>query len=336
MPLATGKLPADLLASLLARIPRTDPRVLIGPAIGQDAAVIDVGDHYLVAKTDPITFATDDIGWYAVNVNANDVACMGARPQWFLASVLLPAGQADFEMAETILVNIAEACAALNIAFVGGHTEITHGLPRPLVMGAMLGQVAKDKLVTSSGAQVGDVIFLTKSVPLEGTALIAREKENDLYRRGISEESIRRAKGFLREPGISVLREALLLADAGVATAMHDPTEGGLATGLWELAQSAGVGVVVDQAQIPFNREGIELCAIFGLDPMGVIASGSLLFTTPPHRLDRAMHLMQSAGIACRAIGQVVPREAGVTLVRNGQPQELRRFDRDEIARLFD
>ncbi|MBI5033859.1 MAG: AIR synthase family protein [Chloroflexi bacterium] len=335
-PLATGKLPSELLASLLARIPQTDPRVVIGPAIGQDAAVIDMRDHYLVAKTDPITFATDDIGWYAVNVNANDIACMGAHPQWFLASVLLPEGRTDWGMAETIVAQIVEACAALRIAFVGGHTEITYGLDRPLVIGAMLGQVAKDKLVTSRGAHIGDMVFLTKSIPLEGTALIAREKETELSQRGCSDEVLSRAKKFLRDPGISVLREALIVADAGLTTAMHDPTEGGLATGLWELAQAAQVGLEIEQAQILFNQEGVELCAVYGLDPMGVIASGSLLFTARPDHAGQVTALMQNAGIACCAIGRVVPREEGITLVRDGQHQELRRFERDEIARLFD
>ncbi len=335
LPLETGKLPAELLALLLARIPQTDPRVLVGPAIGRDAAVIDLGDQYLVAKTDPITFATDDIGWYVVNVNANDIACMGARPHWFLASVLLPAGRTDPVMAETIFSHITEACAALGVALVGGHTEITYGLERPLVIGAMLGLVAKDKLVTSSGAHIGDLVFLTKTVPLEGTALIAREKEMDLRQRGFSSESLDRAKRFLRDPGISVVREAQIASEMGGATAMHDPTEGGLATGLWELAQAAQVGLVIDEERISFNKEGIELCAIYGLDPLGVIASGSLLFTAPAERAERVTDLIQSAGIPCRAIGRVVPPEEGVTLARGNQRHSLRRFERDEIARLF-
>jgi len=334
-PLPTGKLPADLLAALLTRTPHFDPRVAVGPGIGQDAAVIDMGDHYLVAKTDPITFATDDIGWYAVNVNANDIACMGAHPKWFMASVLLPEGHADAAMAETIFAQITGACAASNVTLVGGHTEITYGLTRPLVIGAMLGEVAKDKLVTSAGARVGDVVVLTKSVPLEGTALIARERESDLRARGFSDEFIARAKGLLHDPGISIVREALIAADAGLATAMHDPTEGGLATGLWELAQAAQVGLVIGEEQIPFSKEGADLSTAYGLDPMGVIASGSLLITTPANTAEHLIDRLAGVGIPCAAIGRVVAREGGLALVRGGQRRALPRFEVDEIARLF-
>ena len=338
--LSTGKLPADLLAALLARVPRDDPRVIVGPNIGQDAAVIDPstdsgGDHYLVAKTDPITFATDDIGWYAVNVNANDIACMGARPKWFLATALLPAGRADAAMAETILAQILDACAALNIALVGGHTEITYDLPRAIVVGAMLGEVAKDKLVSSAGAHVGDVVLLTKFAPLEGAALIAREKENDLRARGFADEFIARAKNLLRDPGISVVREALIAADAGLATALHDPTEGGIATGLWELAHASRVGLEIDEDAIPLAEEGRTLCAAYGLDPLGVIASGALLLTTPAEQADRLKNFLARANIRCAAIGRVVPREDGVTLKRGTARRALPRFDADEITRIL-
>ena len=329
----TGKLPADLLAVLLTRVAPKDPRVILGPGIGQDAAVIDQGNHYLVAKTDPITFATDDIGWYAVNVNANDIACMGARPKWFMASVLLPKGRADAAMAEMIFNQIIAASAALDIALVGGHTEITYDLARPLVIGAMLGEVAKDRLVTSAGARVGDAVLLTKSVPLEGTALIAREKENDLRARGFSDEFITRAKGRLRVPGISIVREALIAAEAGLATAMHDPTEGGLATGLWELAQAARVGLVIDADAIPVLPEGAALCAAYRLDPLGVIASGALLITTPA--AEQLRNLLARAGIQSAIIGHVVSAEEGLTLLRRGERRAFPRFAVDEIARLF-
>ncbi len=332
--LPVGKLPAELLAALLSQIPR-DPRVVVGPGIGQDAAVIDIGDHYLVAKTDPITFATDDIGWYAVHVNANDIACMGARPQWFMVSALLPSQQADAAMAEKIFKQITEACAALKIALVGGHTEITFDLNRPILVGAMLGEVRRDKLVTSRGARVGDVVLLTKEVPLEGTALIAREKQADLQSRGFSVDSIARAKNLLRDPGISVVREALIAAEAGAATAMHDPTEGGLATGLRELAQASDVGLAIDGDAIPFSKEGLELCAAYGLDPLGVIASGSLLLTTPGEKADDLLNRFNRAGVKCAVIGRVVLPEEGLTITRHRVAQPLPRFEVDEIARLF-
>jgi hydrogenase maturation factor len=333
--LPVGKLPAELLATLLSQLPRSDPRVVIGPGIGLDAAVIDMGDHYLVAKTDPITFATDDIGWYAVNVNANDIACMGAQPKWFMVSALLPPERADTAMAERIFKQITEACAALDIALVGGHTEITFDLNRPILVGAMLGEVAKDKLVTSRGARSGDVVLLTKAVPLEGTALIAREKEDDLKKRGFSDDFLARAKNLLRIPGISVVREALIAAEEGAATAMHDPTEGGLATGLRELAQASQAGLALDGDAIPFLKEGIELCAAYRLDPLGVIASGSLLLTTPAEKANDLINRFKSAGVECAAIGRVVPAEEGLTITRGGVVGQLPRFEVDEVARLF-
>ena len=138
--------------------------------------MFDFGDRYLVAKTDPITFATSEIGWYAVNVNANDVAVMGATPRWFLATVLLPAGLATAEMAERIFADIFDACAALGVSLAGGHTEITHSLDRPIISGTMLGEIAKHRLITTSGARPGDAVLLVKAVPIEGTALIALER----------------------------------------------------------------------------------------------------------------------------------------------------------------
>ncbi|HOQ28727.1 MAG TPA: AIR synthase related protein, partial [Armatimonadota bacterium] len=147
-----GKLPAELLARLLSRHPVTDPRVLVGPAPGEDAAAIDMGDRVLVAKTDPITFATDAIGWYAVNVNANDIATMGAEPRWFLATVLLPEG-AEERLAEEIFEQIATACEELGIALVGGHTEITYGLSRPVIAGCLLGEAERERLLPSRGAR---------------------------------------------------------------------------------------------------------------------------------------------------------------------------------------
>src|SRR5262245_51302084 len=180
--LPVGKLRADFLERLLGKYVPGGERVIVGPRVGEDAAVIDVGDRYLVATTDPITFATDDAGWYALHVNANDVAVRGARPLWFLATVLLPEGATSEARVEALFDELGAACAELGVALVGGHTEVTAGLPRPIVVGSMLGEVAKGDLVTTAGARVGDVLLLTKGVPLEGAALLAREKGDEARR----------------------------------------------------------------------------------------------------------------------------------------------------------
>jgi hydrogenase expression/formation protein HypE len=329
-----GKLPAEHLARLLARYAPTDPRVVLGPGVGRDAAVISFDDRYLVAKTDPITFASDEIGWYAVNVNANDVACTGATVRWFLTTLLLPGGQASPQLVDTIFNQVADACRKLEIEMVGGHTEITYGLDRPIVVGCMLGEVMPERLVRSDGAQPGDVLIVTKGIAVEGTAIIAREKADDLA--GLDRSLLERCQGFLYDPGISVVRDAAVATAAGTVHAMHDPTEGGLATGLRELGEAAGVGLVVDEAAIPVLSETHTLCTRLGLDPLGLIASGALLMAVAPGDAGAVLDALQEAGIAAARIGRVVEREEGVVLSGAAGERPLPVFERDEIARLFE
>ncbi len=334
-PLPLGKLPGGFLQAVLDKHARADPRVVVGPRVGEDAAVIDVGDRYLVATADPITFATDDLGWYALHVNANDVVVRGATPRWFLATLLLPSGTTDEDGVRTLFAQLAEACEALEVTLVGGHTEVTHGLDRPIVAGTMLGEVAKDRLVTTGGARVGDAIVLTKGVPLEGAAIIAREKEAEARARGVPAAAIRRARGFLRAPGISVRPEAEIACELARVHAMHDPTEGGIATALHELAEAAGVGLRVDRDRIMVLPEGRLLCEAFGLDPLGTIASGALLMTLDPAEAGVVIHALARESIDCHFIGQVVDRSQGVTLVDGAKSWPLPVFHQDEITRLF-
>lgn len=329
-----GKLPAEHLARLLGRYGRPDARLVIGPRPGEDVAVIDMGDRYLVAKSDPITFATDEIGRYVVNVNANDIACSGATPHWFLATLLLPEGKTDLQLVESIFAQIAQACDALDITLVGGHTEITYGLERPILVGHMLGEVTPERFVATAGARVGDDIILTKRIAVEATAIIAREKEAEL--KGVLDGALlQRCRDFLHDPGISVVRDAQLAQAAGQVHAMHDPTEGGLATGLWELAQAAGVGLEIEAAAIPVWPETRILCAHFGLDVLGVIASGSLLIACPPGETPAILDALNGAGIPATAIGRAVEPDAGCRLLTADGAQPLPTFARDEIARLF-
>lgn len=334
--LPIGKLPGDLLQAVLDKHARDDPRVIVGPRTGEDAAVIDMGDRYLVATADPITFATAELGWYALHVNANDIVVRGATPRWFMATLLLPPGRTDEESVRALFAQLGEACEELEVVLVGGHTEITHGIDRPIVAGTMLGEVAKDRLVTTGGAQVGDAIILTKGVPLEGAAIIAREKEAELRARGVSPALIRRARGFLRTPGISVRPEAELACELATVHAMHDATEGGLATALHELAAAAGVGLRIDRDRITVLPEGRTLCEAFGLDPLGTIASGALLMTLAPAEAGMVIHALAREAIDCHFIGQVVPAEQGVTLNEGTRQWPLPTFARDEITRLFE
>ena len=333
--LPVGKLPPHLLERLLQKHAAADPRVVVGPRVGEDAAVLDMGDRYLVATADPITFATDEAGWYALHINANDLAVRGARPMWFLATVLLPENGANEAAVERLFSDLGEACAELGVALIGGHTEVTAGLPRPIVSGCMLGEVDKDRLVTTGGAQAGDALLLTKGVPLEGSAIIARECAVEARRRGVAAEVVERARELLRRPGISVVPEARAACGAARVHAMHDPTEGGVATACWELAQAADVGLRVDRERIPILPEGRALCEAFGLDPLGTIASGSLLLAVDAADAEPVIAACRAEGIECAQIGRVTEPSEGVSLATAGHARPMPTFPQDQITRIF-
>ncbi len=333
--LPPGKLPPDLLEHVLGQIPQTDDRLLIGPRVGEDAAIIDMGDRLLVAKADPITFATDAIGYYAVNVNANDIAAMGGTPRWFLATLLLPETQTTAGLVETIFAQLRDACEALNITLAGGHTEITVDLNRPILSGHMLGEVSRERLVTSAGAQVGDTILLTKGFPVEGISIIARECADQLQAQGLHPTDIETWQHYLFSPGISVVRDAQVLQQAVDVHAMHDPTEGGVATGLHELAHASGVGVHIDADHLPLLDAGAQLCTRFGLDPLGTIASGALLAVVPSAQAETAVAACRAADIDCYAIGSMVEASDGRRLSSRSGDRPLPIFTSDEIVKLF-
>lgn len=326
-----GKLSSTYLGELLQRHCRPDARVVVGPRIGEDAAVIDMGTSYLVAASDPITFAAEAIGHYAVQVNANDLATMGAEPRWFLATLLLPERQTSEALVENLFSQLSQACQQMDISWIGGHTEITVGLDRPIVVGTMLGQVKKDRLVTSSGAQVGDAVILTKGIAVEATAIISREKEVELKSK-YSRKFLKRCKALLYRPGIGVLRDARAATQVARVHAMHDPTEGGLATGLRELAAASGVGLRVQREAIDILPETARLCDEFGLDPLGAIASGALLIATSPEDSQKVLDALTSEEIAATIIAKVTD-QAGVYWEDGSALPE---FERDEVARLFE
>lgn len=332
--LPAGKLGSRLLGKLLGRYVRHGPGLVVGPGIGIDAAVIDVGSGYLLAKSDPITFATDRIGLYAIHVNANDIAVMGGRPRWFLATVLLPEGRVREADVEAIFAQIAGACQEIDVTLCGGHTEVTAGLARPIVVGAMLGQVERDRLVTAAGARAGDKIILTKGAAIEATSIIAREKGSALQGR-VPESMIERCRDFLVDPGISVLRDAAVATAAGEVHAMHDPTEGGVAAALHEIAIASGVGLEVRAESILVRPETRRLCEMVGIDPLGAIASGGLLAAVAPADADGIVVALAVEGIEAAVIGEVRDPSGGVKIVEQGVPRDLPDFAQDEIGRLF-
>ena len=332
----TGKLPADLLAQLIAALPTADPHLYLGPGVGEDAAVIELSgaEILLAAKSDPITFATDEIGYYAVNVCANDLAVCGARPRFYLPTVLLPEGTTEAEVRQ-ICDQVGAACRALEVTVAGGHTEVTAAVNQPVVAGTLLGEVARRKVVRTGGCRPGDQILLVGSAAVEGTSIIAREKREALLAQGWATAQVDEAANYLYEPGISVLAQALAAAETELVTAMHDPTEGGVATGLWEMADASGCGLEVELADVQVTPLTAAACAAFKLDPLGTIASGGLLAAAAPENVETLLALWQRIGRTARRIGRMLPAGEGVYGLRDGRRVVLPRFDADEIVKLW-
>lgn len=333
--LPVGKLPPDILAALLANAPSQDSRLIIGPGIGLDCAVIDMGTTLLTLKSDPITFATDEIGWYAVQVNANDIATSGALPRWFLVTLLLPQERTTQEMVETITRQLFDACCELDIVLVGGHTEITADLLRPIIVGTMIGEVDKGKLITPRGAQPGNRLLLTKGVPIEATCILAREF-SDRLSSFLTPDELNTAANFLYTPGISILQDAHLAIKTGTVTAMHDPTEGGLAAALWELAQACQHQILFNPSLVPIPSLSARICNSLAIDPLCAIASGALLLTCLSSDAVSIQNTLQAEGIKCTDIGSIADGPTSVLQLTATGYEPLPYPERDAITRLFE
>jgi len=331
--LQIGKIDPDILGKLISHYTHKEDRVLIGAGIGEDAAVIDMGSSYLVAKTDPITHVTSEIGHYAVNINANDIAAMGGKPMWFLATILMPAASSADEI-ECIFSQLSESCKELGISYCGGHTEVTHSVNNPVVIGHMLGEVGRDNLKPTSEARLGDDLIMTKSSAIEATAIIALEKENEL-RGHLGHKLLARAKNYLYNPGISVVKEASIVSSIKEVHALHDPTEGGIATGIFEMAKASDLGVEVHYDKIPISEETLKLCESYNVDPLGTFASGSLLIAVSPSASKGVISKLSAVGITAARVGVMMPREEGMRLIKNGENLPLPVYHQDEISKIF-
>jgi hydrogenase expression/formation protein HypE len=331
----TGKFPGSLLTKLLAKNSINDPRVVLGPLVGEDAAALNMGESLLVVSSDPVTFVSDQAGWYAVHINANDVATTGATPRWFLSTLLVPPGF-DELLAEGLFDQILQACVSVGATLVGGHSEVTPGIDRPIIMGTMLGEVAADKLIRSGGAQEGDSLVLTKGLAIEGTSILARDRSQDLLRAGVSPDVVERATTFLTDPGISVLKDAKIVCESVQVHSMHDITEGGLANGLAEVAQASGLGLAIEEDSVPILPESLEICQALGLAPMGLLASGALLVALPAIDAPKLINALERENINGYEIGQMLAEEEGLVLFSRQGEQPLPVFPRDELARYLD
>jgi hydrogenase maturation factor len=266
-------------------------------------------------------------------VNANDIAAMGGTPKWLLTSIFLPENKTDSALVKNIFRDIEKAADELGIAICGGHTEVTKGLNRPIVSGNMLGEVDKNKLVTNSRARVGDEIILTKGIAIEGMALLARDREKELSGK-YGNLFVERVQNFLHDPGISVVKEAHIANQEADIRAMHDPTEGGLATGLLELTRTSNTGVIIYEDKIHCLEETRVLCSEYKIDPLGVIASGALLIVVGTDDRDLVLSKLVQSDIECAVIGKLTEKENGLKIVADGEERELPVFEVDEIAKV--
>jgi hydrogenase expression/formation protein HypE len=333
IPLPPGKLPNDLLREYLNQFVFDDPSILINPGVGEDTAAVDVAsEEVLVLKSDPITFATDSIGQYAVLINANDIATSGAKPRWLLTTLLFPCGVTPYEIRD-VINELKAFCRQWDITLCGGHTEITDAVTRPVVTGMMAGTVARHDLIDKRNMAPGDRVLLTKGVAVEGTAIIAREFGDRLKNLGMADSEIDSGRHFLAN--ISIITEARIAAESRTVSAMHDVTEGGLATAAEELSIAGGHRIKIDTDIIPVFAETRKVCRLLGIDPLGLIGSGSLLICCRPAGRESLMAAIRKAGIDVTCIGEVLEKGQGITAVKKAQPTPWPRFEVDEITRLF-
>jgi hydrogenase expression/formation protein HypE len=323
MELPLGKIPIDILQEVVFKnLGVQCEEVVLGPSAGIDGAVINVGNKSLIVSTDPITGAVEHIGWLAVNINANDVATFGVAPSFFLSCILLPENS-DRKTVEAISTQIGKAAKELGIAIVGGHCEVTPGLSNPIVVGCTLGVTDKGKYVTAGGAKLGDKLILTKSVGIEGTAILASDREKRL-KKAIKSSIVESAKKFFNQ--ISITEEAITAFKTGGVDAMHDPTEGGLAGGIHEMADASNLGVKIFEKKIHIQPETSEICKFFKIDPLQLISSGALLISAKPEFADRIVKKLEQKQICASIIGEFLKNPNDRLLVKKkGKTQALPR-----------
>ena len=331
--LSVGKLDPDTLKQLIfSHLGTRDSRVLLGPSIGEDATVIDFGDKALVIHSDPITGAVENIGWHAVNVCANDIATRGVRPLWILTVLLLPESFSLVQL-KSITRQIDEAAKELGIAVVGGHSEVTPGIDRPILVTTALGETSKAKFIRTSGAKVGDSVVMTKGVAIEGTSILAHELESTLKAK-VGKEVVARAKQFVKQ--LSVVKDALTAVEAGGVHAMHDATEGGVAGGLQEIAWASNVGLTAHEEKMIVSPETQAICKALGVDPLRTISSGTLIISAERKGAEKIVERLKQKGISASIVGKILAKDKGAFIIRkDGTKLDLAKPVREELWRVL-
>jgi hydrogenase maturation factor len=327
--LPAGKVPQKILQETVFKFlgaRRGD--VILGPAVGEDAAIVRAGRNLLALSCDPVSGAVRKVGWVAVHVACNDVATRGVRPRWLSTVILLPEGSTS-KLLREISSQIGEASSQLGIAVIGGHSETTPGISNPLVIGFAAGTVEGGKYVSTGGAKPGAKILMSKAVGLEGTAILASDLRSLVAER-IGLEATVKAEGFYRE--ISVVEEALAAFKAGGVQAMHDPTEGGLAGGLHELADASRVGFRIWREKVTVRPETLEICKLLQINPLALISSGCLLLAVDTGNAEVVLKAIHRRGIEASIIGEVLEDPSRRLMVnRYGRTRKLSSPSQDEL-----
>lgn len=314
----------DLEELVFTRTGNADPAVIQGPAYGEDTAAIDLGEHILVINADPLSMAAEDVGTLAVHVACNDIAASGATPRWITNTMFLP--EADRSVLDTVTAQVDSAAREIGVAIVGGHAEVTPDISRPLLSMAAFG--VTDRYIPSGGASPGDRIILAGGAGIEATAILAEDFGGELRERGIDEAVLDRAAAFVEE--ISVVDAALAVRE--FASAMHDPTEGGVLSGLLEMAVASGVTFEVNRENIPVRSETRRCCSVMGVDPLCVFGSGGLLVAVPPVDGTTALQALVDEGVEAADIGHVTAGDGTVRL----DGEEHAQAPRDELYPLWE
>ena len=319
-----GKIKIDNLKGLvLDQITSNNPDVLVGPKVGEDSAIIDFGEFVAVMSTDPITGVQEGMGSLAVNVACNDIAANGAKPIGIQQALLVPPETKEDEVV-AIVEDINDAAQKLEIDVLGGHTEVTDIVKQPLVSCTAIGKTSKDKFVTSSDAEIGDEIIVTKWTALEGTSILANDFAEKLQKLGVSDDELSAACNLAQE--ISVIPEGMIGADLGV-NAMHDVTEGGLYGALYELTEAAEVGFDLYEEELPIHPSTRAISQALAINPYHLIGSGMMILTTPNG--DELITELDKAGIKSTKIGKIIPQ--GKIIHSRGKKKELNSIPEDEL-----
>ncbi len=308
--LSIGKIPYDILEKIVySRLGSQDENIVVKPGVGIDASVIRLRDGFIALACDPITAAAKKAGWLSVHINANDVACVGAKPKYFMPTILLPEGSRRVDL-EEIMDDMDHAAKELEVSIVAGHTEVTSSVSQPVIAGAIVGIGLGSKPVLSSGCREGDIIVMTKYAGLEGTSVIAHEYYDKL-REIVGEEILVRAMSLMDM--VSIVREAVAAYRHG-ASAMHDPTEGGVITGLYELCVASNTEIEVNLDEIPLAEETVAICKAVKIDPYKLLSSGALLISIQVDKFQYLKYEFEKMGIKYSIIGRVL--KSGKCLLR--------------------